>query len=117
MEEQSPRSPLGGALLDMVHFHRGPFGLGSLPVKLVYDPQLHVGHAAVCDKSVFMGRSFVLYVVGSQETNKDQMLFNAEEVAEANLAFRCSEGSEIVRVNETEAQGLEHEVVLAKLTF
>jgi hypothetical protein len=56
---------------------RPPFLSSSVPVKLVYDSEMPQGLAAVCEKSPFLAKNIVIFLLG----NEDQLLHTVQAYA------------------------------------
>jgi hypothetical protein len=110
IENLPPGSKLGEKLLQLAEQRRAPFTSGSVPVKLVYDSGVPQGFAAVCEKSTFLAKNIVIFVLG----NEDELLDTLQAYADAKMMFPCPNGAETVRLNSKDRPELKHDKVMVK---
>jgi hypothetical protein len=111
IERLPPGSTLGEKLLELAERRRPPFSLNSVPVKLVYRPNLPGGLAGVCENSSFSAKNIVVFVLGG---NDGELLHTFQAYADVELTFPCPAGDEILHINSTDAEEFNRHKVLAK---
>jgi hypothetical protein len=111
IEKLPPGSKLGEKLLELAERRRSPFSSSSVPARLVYDPEVPQGLAAVCENSAFLAKNIVIFLLG----NEDQLLHTpVQAYADVNMTFPCPAGAETVRLNSKNLLALEHDKVMVK---
>jgi hypothetical protein len=103
-------SKLGEKLVELAEQRRSPFSSSSVPVKLVYDSKLPQGLAAVCERSGFLAKNIVVFVLG----NEDELLYTIQAYADARMMFPCPDGGETVRLNSKDVLEFNRDKVMAK---
>lgn len=106
-------STLGEKLVELAERRRPPFSVISVPVKLVYSPNVPRGLAAVCENSGFLAKNIVVFVLGDDS----ELLFTFPAYADVTLTFPCPNGGETLRINATEVEEFKRHKMLAKRTF
>ncbi len=101
---------LGEKLLELAEQRRSPFSPSSVPVQLVYDSKLPQGMAAVCEKSPFVAKNIVIFVLSAE----GELLHTVQAYADVSKMFPCLEGAETVRLNSTDMLNLSRVKVMAK---
>lgn len=110
IEHLPPGSKLGEKLMEQAEQRRSPFSSNSVPVRLVYDSKVPQGLAAVCEKSDFLAKNIVVFVLG----NEGELLYTIPAYADARMMFPCPAGGEIVRLNSKEVMEFNRDKVMAK---
>ena len=103
-------SKLGEKLLELAEQRRSPFSPSSVPVKLVYDSEVPQGLAAVCEKSAFLAKNIVIFVLGGE----GELLHTAQAYADARMMFPCPNGAETVRLNSKDIPDSNRDKVMIK---
>lgn len=104
---------LGEKLVELAEQRRPPFSSSSVPVKLVYGPNVPRGRAAVCENSGFSAKNIVVFVL----SNDGELLDTFPAYADATLTFPCPAGGETLRINSTDVEEFNRHKVLAKRTL
>jgi hypothetical protein len=104
---------LGEKLVELVERRRPPFSSSSVPVKLMYDPNVPEGLASVCENSRFLGKNIVAFVLGED----GEMLSRFSALVDVTLTFPCPDGGETMRINDTKIEEFKRHKMLAKRTF
>ena len=81
-------SNLGEKLLQLAEQRRSPFSSNSVTVKLMYDSSVPQGVAGVCEKSEFLAKNIVVFVLG----NEGELLHTIPAYADARMMFPCPGG-------------------------
>jgi hypothetical protein len=113
IENLPPGSTLGEKLVELVERRRPPFSSISVPVKLVYNPNVPRGLAAVCENSSFLAKNIVVFVLGDD----GELLFTFTVYADVSLAFPCPDGGETLRISATEIEEFKRNKIMAKRNF
>ena len=103
-------SKLSEKLLELAEQRRPPFSSSSVPVKLVYDSEVPHGMAAVCEKSAFLAKNIVIFVLG----NDGELLHTVQAYADARMMFPCPNGAETVRLNSKDIPESNREKAMMK---
>lgn len=103
-------SKLGEKLLELAEQRRPPFSSSSVPVKLLYDSEVPQGVAAVCEKSAFLAKNIVIFVLG----NEGELLHTVQAYADARMMFPCPSGAETVRLNSKDMLESNRDKVMIK---
>lgn len=116
IEGLTPGCYLGEKLCNLVEQRQPPFCVKSVPVKLVYDSGVPISIAAPCENSSFLAKSIIVYPTDNNGGGGDPMNTLGLYV-DSRLAFSCSEGSEIMRVNSEKVEEFNRYQVMAKRDF
>lgn len=103
-------SKLGEKLVELAEQRKRPFSSNSVPVRLVYDPNVPNGLAAVCEKSDFSAKNIVVFVLGKN----GELLHQTVAFADASMTFPCPGDGETVRLNYKEILELNSDQVMVK---
>jgi hypothetical protein len=103
-------SKLGEKLMELAEQRKRPFSSNSVPVRLVYDPNVPNGLAAVCEKSDFSAKNIVVFVLGKN----GELLHQTVAFADASMTFPCPGDGETVRLNYKEILELNSDQVMVK---
>lgn len=106
-------SKLGEKLVELAERRRLPFSFSSVPVKLVHNPKIPRGLAAVCENSSFLAKNIAVFVLG----DNDEMLDKFSVYADVGLTFPCLSGGETLSINATEFEEFKSHKMMAKRTF
>jgi hypothetical protein len=110
-----PGSYLVQQLCGLVDRREPPFLAKSIPVKLVYDPNMPLGIAAACENSQFLSQNIKIYPI---DDNGGGIPTSAEGFyVDSEYAVSCSENGEILRVNFEKIDEFQQRQVMAKRTY
>jgi hypothetical protein len=84
--------------VELAEQRKRPFSSNSVPVRLVYDPNVPNGLAAVCEKSAFSAKNTVVFELGKN----GELLHQTVAFADASMTFPCPGDGETVRLNYKE---------------